>query len=463
MNRKMNKLISIFMLLFIGLFINMNNVYASNVTCNYRIDQGTDGEIDVVLSYNNDTSKKNMYPTITYNITEGIKIKGVSAAFQIREIGTDNGGCPANLYSVYHSSSSDDGYSIDFYLSESAATSSSNSRNEGTLSSYTLANNTDYTKKSTCEYYENLGGTQSTSNKLIIYYDKGKTTTPEISYNGQYSSDSNVYRPSFDSSSLTTCPPRVYGADAMVDGVPTTTFYLSETEVKKVSNNYITFSNSDEYGSAGKIRKTDVDGLDPNSGDIKINCSDFSALHIIYNIVLIIAPILVILFGTIDYSKAVMTSDLEKMDKFKKRFKPRLIAVIVLFLVPLLIKLILSLNPNLSNTMLNCVVNGKDAEIKLNASEATGSTGIDTGSVKSVEGKNTSTNTGDGGGSSKSFGNNTDTTTTQTPVQDSDGSAKIQRSNSTGDCSKCAKIPSSYTSARAQCEKANNCKITNNK
>ena len=235
----------------------------------------------------------------------------------------------------------------------------------------------------------------------------------------------------------------------------------SDTADSEMGNKEAT--TDDENAKNSTIKNTDVDGLDPNGNNITINCSDFSALHIIYNIVLIIAPILVILFGTIDYSKAVMTSDLEKMDKFKKRFKPRLIAVIVLFLVPLLIKLILSLNPNLSNTMLNCVVNGKDAEIKLNASEATGSTGIDTGSVKSVEGKNTSTNTGDGGGSSKSFGNNTDTTTTQTPVQDSDGSAKIQRSNSTGDCSKCAKIPSSYTSARAQCEKANNCKIINNK
>ena len=217
----------------------------------------------------------------------------------------------------------------------------------------------------------------------------------------------------------------------------------------------------DENAKNSTIKKTDVDGLDPNGNTVTINCSNFEALHIIYTIILIVAPILVIIFGSIDYSKAVMTSDLEKMDKFKKRFKPRLIALIVLFLVPLLIKLILSLNSDLSNTMLNCVVNGKDAEIKLNASESSGSTGLDSGSIKykeSSSSKNT-TGTGDGGGSSQSFGDTTNDTST-TVSQDSDGSAKMPTKKSTTKstgCSKCDNIPDSYTSAKNACKKANGC------
>lgn len=223
--------------------------------------------------------------------------------------------------------------------------------------------------------------------------------------------------------------------------------------------------NDKENEKKSTIKNTDVDGLDPNSGSISINCSDFEALHIIYTIILIVAPILVIVFGSIDYSKAVMTSDLEKMDKFKKRFKPRLIAVIVLFLVPLLIKLLLSLNSDLSNTMLNCVVNGKDAEIKLNASEATGSSGVDTGSIKYKESSSSNDDsTGNGGGSSQSFGDTTNDTDT-TVQQDSDGHATMPEkdTSSSGDCSRCAEIPTSYSSARSACEKANNCKIMNKK
>ena len=53
------------------------------------------------------------------------------------------------------------------------------------------------------------------------------------------------------------------------------------------------------------------------------DCDDFQELHTIYNILRIIAPILVILFGTLDYAKAVIASDVEKIEKSKKQFPKR--------------------------------------------------------------------------------------------------------------------------------------------
>lgn len=129
-------------------------------------------------------------------------------------------------------------------------------------------------------------------------------------------------------------------------------------------------------------RNADVDGLDSNSESITINCSDFSAFHTIYVIILIIAPIIVIVLGSIDYAKAVMASDIEKMAKFKKKFPTRLILLVVLFLVPALIRLIIGLSSNLNNTVMNCIITGNDQEIKLNASKSGDSSGVKKGNVK---------------------------------------------------------------------------------
>lgn len=208
------------------------------------------------------------------------------------------------------------------------------------------------------------------------------------------------------------------------------------------------------------IKNADVGNLDPNSTSITINCSDYSALHTVYVVMLIIAPIIVIVLGSIDYAKAVMASNLEKMEKFKKRFPIRLTLLVVLFLVPLLIKLILSLNSDLSNTLLNCVVNGKDAEIKLKAANINTDSANNTnsGSVKYTP-KSTDNNSS---GSNNTQDTSSNSTTTTVNTNDTSNQTSSSTNTSSG-CSKCESIPSSYTSARAACEKANNCKILNKK
>lgn len=58
----------------------------------------------------------------------------------------------------------------------------------------------------------------------------------------------------------------------------------------------------------------------------------------------IIGPVLVILFGTLDFGKATITSDKDALKKATNKFYKRLLALIALFLSPLLTKLIISLN-----------------------------------------------------------------------------------------------------------------------
>lgn len=58
----------------------------------------------------------------------------------------------------------------------------------------------------------------------------------------------------------------------------------------------------------------------------------------------IVAPILLIVFGTLDYTKATLNNDGELLKRANKRFVRRLVATILLFLSPLITNFIISFN-----------------------------------------------------------------------------------------------------------------------
>lgn len=87
-------------------------------------------------------------------------------------------------------------------------------------------------------------------------------------------------------------------------------------------------------------------------------CEDYEELHNIYNILRIIAPILVILFGTLDYAKAVIASDIEKMEKSKKNFPKRLLLLVLFIIVPFIVSFLISTFSSTNITVARCVVNG---------------------------------------------------------------------------------------------------------
>ena len=71
------------------------------------------------------------------------------------------------------------------------------------------------------------------------------------------------------------------------------------------------------------------------------------------------APILVILFGTIDYAKAVMASDVEKMQKAKKNFPKRLGLLLLFIFVPLIVSFLIKEFSGNSTNLMYCIINGK--------------------------------------------------------------------------------------------------------
>lgn len=108
--------------------------------------------------------------------------------------------------------------------------------------------------------------------------------------------------------------------------------------------------------SLSKISTTiDIDGV--TFEPYRIKCEDVVIFHTVYKIMTIMAPILVIVFGSLDYAKAVMSSNEKKMEESKKKFPKRLLLLVLFVAIPTIISIILSFS-NGETTLMHCVING---------------------------------------------------------------------------------------------------------
>ena len=109
--------------------------------------------------------------------------------------------------------------------------------------------------------------------------------------------------------------------------------------------------------SVSGISSTELDNLVDKYTEMSINigieviidCEDLigddlrSKIGEYLNIVKLIVPILLIVFGIIDFTKAMFASDEEKMKKAQKDFATRIVIAIIFFFVPTIVDLILGL------------------------------------------------------------------------------------------------------------------------
>ena len=99
----------------------------------------------------------------------------------------------------------------------------------------------------------------------------------------------------------------------------------------------------------------------------ELTCDDVEALHIVWVVLWIAAPVLLIIMGTLDFARAVIADDVEKMNKARKKFPKRVLAAIILALIPTIITLIVSIIPieDVSNTnVMYCVIKGSSSTSK---------------------------------------------------------------------------------------------------
>ena len=127
------------------------------------------------------------------------------------------------------------------------------------------------------------------------------------------------------------------------------------TNFRKIIENLETSLAQDMVSNLSKVSSPTL--------NVEFKCSDVEIFHTIYVILQIAAPIAVILFGSFDYAKAVMASDIEKMEKAKKKFPKRLLLVLLFVFVPIIINAILSLysmstDKDIDTSLMYCVIKG---------------------------------------------------------------------------------------------------------
>ena len=98
----------------------------------------------------------------------------------------------------------------------------------------------------------------------------------------------------------------------------------------------------------------------------KASCDDVKIFHDFYVLLKIFAPILVIVFGSLDYAKAVIASDVEKMEKSKKKFPMRVMLLLIFVFVPIIISITLKLyaqstKKDVNTSLMYCVINGSES------------------------------------------------------------------------------------------------------
>ena len=110
------------------------------------------------------------------------------------------------------------------------------------------------------------------------------------------------------------------------------------------------------------INVTNAPTLDVSVGQsYKITCKDVKFLHPIWIAIEIIAPILVIVLGSFDMVRSIISGDEAKITKARNRFPNRLIAGILIFLAFSITSIIVNIsrNDNVNDTsIIKCIVNG---------------------------------------------------------------------------------------------------------
>ena len=69
-------------------------------------------------------------------------------------------------------------------------------------------------------------------------------------------------------------------------------------------------------------------------------------IRLAFNAVKLIIPIVLIILGTVDLSKAVIAQDEKQMKEAQKRFLNRVIYAIVIFLIPTIVMLLFGMLPS---------------------------------------------------------------------------------------------------------------------
>lgn len=117
------------------------------------------------------------------------------------------------------------------------------------------------------------------------------------------------------------------------------TIIPSNTYAFGVSTN----TNTNSYVQILDGETIDCNGDNSLLGNVNDEKSVAWLLQKLLNYIKILGPSIAIVLGSLDFIKAIVSSDEENMKKTQKRFINRLIAAALLFFIPLIVELLLGL------------------------------------------------------------------------------------------------------------------------
>lgn len=131
--------------------------------------------------------------------------------------------------------------------------------------------------------------------------------------------------------------------------------------------NFSVYASENKECNINILDKTEVKNTKPKlkteeTDSYKIKCKDVKFLHKYWVVIEILAPILVIVFGSFDFFSSVISSNEEKIKAARKKFPKRVVAAILIYAAFSIVSIIASIstNDNASDTsLIRCIVNGK--------------------------------------------------------------------------------------------------------
>ena len=194
---------------------------------------------------------------------------------------------------------------------------------------------------------ENSGGvTQSCTYYNSVYHSTGYLYRGSVASNqGRFSDENGTdYTVAIPAGIGNTCPIAIRVND---DGTATI-LDNRETDIKVYVRN-------DQEGTEWVTSQTSVtiparnNGDAPGGASLSISCSEegfrniLSFIKTIYTFIKYVAPVVLIIMGSLDFFKSTMASSESDMDKNKKRFINRIIIAIALFLLFSIFQLVFNL------------------------------------------------------------------------------------------------------------------------
>lgn len=250
------------------------------------------------------------------------------------------------------------------YKNEALYNNMVNTANWRTFSNYALGTSDENEDE---KELNNLNVDYSQASRDYCYYYCPVTTCGNVTGTGQTecmkSCESNL-KPKCESSynackniTSSTEQAKCINTQFSENGLDTSYPTTRSQELSELSKEIEKLKKSVETAKTSKIN------INVGTNTYKLKCDDVVIFHDIWVMIIIIAPALVIVMGTLDFGQAVISSNEDKMQKAWKRFPKRILAVILLILIPLLISLILSLTTDegaRDTSLMYCIINGGD-------------------------------------------------------------------------------------------------------